>query len=313
MLLYILAIAGGCVGLYFGGDLLLKGATTIGTKLGWSAAIIGFVLVSLGTSAPELFVSAGAALQGYGDMAAGNVVGSNVVNLAIVLGLGALIIPLSIDRAIKIHQLPLMIVLTLLGYFFLIDGHLGRSEGLILFLSAFASILWAMRVDGPPASMEEVLETSVSDAKKQSYGLSALQVLGGILLLIIGAEGLIWGGVGLAQIFGVPDAVIALTVTSVGTGLPEITATVLAVARRDSAMAVGNVVGSNLLNIGLVLGMSGMIAPIDSGGVGNLPLMTMVLLSLVLALLAWFPGYISRLAGGVLLSSFVVYTALLLR
>lgn len=313
MLLYFLAIAAGCVGLYFGGDLLLKGATTIGTKLGWSAAIIGFVLVSLGTSAPELFVSAGAALQGYGDMAAGNVVGSNVVNLAIVLGLGAAIMPLTIERAIKIHQLPLMIVMTLLGYFFLIDGHLGRSEGLILLLSAVASILWAMRVDGPPADLEDALGTSISDAKSQSYQRSAFQVIGGILLLMLGAEGLIWGGVGLAQLFGVPDAVVALTVTSIGTGLPEITATVLAVARRDTAMAIGNVVGSNLLNIGLVLGVSGLIAPIDSGGVGNLPLMTMVLLSLVLALLSWFPGYISRVAGGALLSSFIVYTVLLLK
>ncbi len=313
MLFYILAIAGGCVGLYFGGDLLLKGATTIGAKLGWSAAIIGFVLVSLGTSAPELFVSAGAAMQGYGDMAAGNVVGSNVVNLAIVLGLGALILPLTIERAIKIHQLPLMIGMTLLGYFFLIDGHLGRSEGLILLLSAVASVLWAMRVDGPPADLEEALGTSVAEAKAQSSWISASQVFAGIILLIIGAEGLIWGGVGLAEIFKVPDAVVALTVTSIGTGLPEITATVLAVARRDTAMAIGNVVGSNLMNIGLVLGVSGLIAPINSAGVGNLPLLTMVGLTLVLAVLSWFPGYISRIMGGALLASFVVYTTLLLQ
>lgn len=313
MLLYFLAIAGGCLGLYLGGDLLLKGATTIGTKLGWSAAIIGFVLVSLGTSAPELFVSAGAAIQGYGDMAAGNVVGSNVVNLAIVLGLGALIVPLTVGRAIKVHQLPLMIGITVLGYFFLIDGHLARNEGLILLLSAIASILWAMRVDGRSADIEEALGASLEEAKSQSYWISGGQLLGGILLLIVGAEGLIWGGVGLARLFGVPDAVVALTVTSIGTGLPEITATVLAVARRDSAMAIGNVVGSNLLNIGLVLGVSGIIAPIDSGGVGNLPLLTMVLLSLVLGLLSWFPGYISRVAGGALLTSFAVYTVLLLR
>jgi cation:H+ antiporter len=313
MLFNVLAIAFGCVGLYFGGDLLLKGATAIGAKLGWSAAVIGFVLVSLGTSAPELFVSAGAAVQGYGDMAAGNVVGSNIVNIAIVLGLGALILPLPIDRAIRVHQLPLMIVMTAVGFFFLIDGHVGRIEGLILLVAALLSVWWAMRVDGPPADLEESLGTDLVSAKKQSWTKSGVYVLAGIVLLIIGAEGLIFGGVGLAKSFGVPDAVIALTITSIGTGLPEITATVLAVARRDTALAIGNVVGSNLLNIGLVLGVSGLIAPIDSSGVDSVPLMTMFLLTALLAVLAWFPGYIARVVGGALLASFGVYTLLLLK
>lgn len=313
MLFNILAIAFGCVGLYFGGDLLLRGATAIGSKLGWSAAVIGFVLVSLGTSAPELFVSAGAAIQGYGDMAAGNVVGSNIVNIAIVLGMGALILPLTIDRAIKVHQLPLMIAITTLGFIFLFDGHLGRIEGFILLVAAILSVWWAMRVDGPPADLEETLGTSLESAKSQTWLASGLFVLAGVVLLVIGAEGLIFGGVGLARYFGVPDAVVALTVTSIGTGLPEITATIIAVARRDAAMAIGNVVGSNLLNIGLVLGISGIIVPIDSSGVDMVPLVTMMLLSVLLAVLAWFPGYIARSVGGGLLATFVFYTFLLLR
>ena len=313
MLFNLLAIVLGCVGLYFGGDMLLRGATAIGTKLGWSTAVIGFVLVSLGTSAPELFVSAGAAIQGYGDIAAGNVVGSNVVNIAIVLGLGALIFPLTVDRAIRVHQLPLMVAMTILGFIFLIDGRLGRMEGTILLVAAIASVWWAMRVDGPPADLEETLGTSLESAKAQTWSVSGLYVVGGIVLLIIGAEGLIYGGVGLATHFGVPDAVIALTITSIGTGLPEITATVLAVARRDTAMAIGNVVGSNLLNIGLVLGVSGMIAPIDSSGVDIVPLATMMLLTGALAVLAWFPGYIARSVGGGLLAAFGLYTFLLLR
>lgn len=312
MLLFILAIAGGCLGLYLGGDLLLKGASAIGRKLGWSAAIIGFVLVSLGTSAPELFVSAGAALQGYGDVAAGNVVGSNIVNIAIVLGLGALIMPLAINRSIRVHQLPLMLLLTGLGFFFLIDGHLGRIESAILLVAAMLSVWWAMRVDGAP-DLEETLGEDAALIDQQSNLVSAGYVIGGVLLLVAGAEGLIWGGVGLAHVFGVPEAVVALTVTSIGTGLPEITATVLAVARRDSDMAVGNVVGSNLLNLGLVLGVSGLIAPIDSGGVGLLPLGVMVALSLVLAVLAWRPGYIARWIGGGLLASFAAYTVMLVR
>lgn len=312
MFLFLLAIAGGCLGLYFGGDLLLRGATTIGRKLGWSAAVIGFVLISLGTSAPELFVSARAALQGYGDVAAGNVVGSNIVNIAIVLGLGALIMPLAINRAIRVHQLPMMVGLSVLGAVFLLDGHLGRLEGVVLLLGALGSVWWAMRVDGVP-ELEEVLGEEILHAPEDSSLKSSLFLLAGALLLLVGAEGLIWGGVGLAEVFGVPDAVVALTVTSIGTGLPEITATVLAVARRDTDMAVGNVVGSNLLNIGLVLGFSGLVSPINSSGVGMLPLSIMLGLSFLLVVVAWRPGYVARWMGGGLLAAFIAYTALLIR
>jgi len=313
MILFILSIIGGCIGLYFGGNYLLQGATAIGSKLGWSAAIVGFVLVSLGTSAPELFVSAGAALQGYGNMAAGNVVGSNVVNIAIVLGLGALILPLAMNHSVKVHQLPMMIGITIAGFIFLIDGHVGRLEGAALLFAAALSIWWAMRVEGDNSHLEEDLEASLAQSQDHSMRKSSFYVLAGVLLLVVGAEGLIWGGVGLAEIFRIPDAFIALTVTSIGTGLPEITATVIAVARRDTAMAIGNVVGSNLLNIGFVLGLSAFITPIDSSGVGTVPLTSMLLLSLLLVFLSWFPGYISRIMGGALLLSFVTYTLLLLR
>ena len=312
MFLFILAVSSGCLGLFLGGDLLLKGASAIGRKLGWSAAVIGFVLVSLGTSAPELFVSAGAALQGYGDVAAGNVVGSNIVNIAIVLGLGAMIMPLAISHSIRVHQLPLMIIITALGFIFLLNGKVGRIESLILLIAAMASVWWAMRVDGAP-DLEEALGEDAATVDQQSDLQSVAYLTGGVLLLVAGAEGLIWGGVGLAQVFGVPEAVVALTVTSIGTGLPEITATVLAVARRDADMAVGNVVGSNLMNLGLVLGVSGLIAPINSEGVGMLPLGIMLGLSVLLALLAWRPGYIARWVGGGLLACFAAYTVLLVQ
>lgn len=312
MFLFLLAISAGCLFLYLGGDFLLKGATVVGKKLGWSAAVIGFVLVSLGTSAPELFVSAGAALQGYGDIAAGNVVGSNIVNIAIVLGLGAIILPLAINRSIRVHQLPLMMLLTVLAFIFLVDGFLGRLESVILLIAAAVSVWWAMRVDGVP-DLDEALGEDVADVEKQSMLASLGYVVGGVLFLVAGAEGLIWGGKGLAAAFGVPDAVIALTITSIGTGLPEITATVLAVARKETDMAVGNVVGSNLLNIGLVLGVSGMIAPINSEGVDVLPLGIMLGLSLILVLLSWRPGQVTRWVGGCLLAGFATYTVLLVK
>ena len=259
-----------------------------------------------------MFVSAGAAIQGYGDVAAGNVVGSNIVNIAIVLGLGALIYPLAINQSIRVHQLPLMLVLTIIGFFFLIDGHVGRIEGFALLAAACVSVGWAMRVDGVE-NPEQSLDISPPSEEHQSSSASFMYVLGGVLLLVAGAEGLIWGGVGLADVFGVPEAVVALTVTSIGTGLPEITATVIAVARKDTDLAVGNVVGSNLLNIGLVLGGSALIAPIDSSGVDGLPLGVMLGLTVLLALLAWQPRQIARWVGGSLLAGFAAYTVLLVQ
>ncbi|MFK7890848.1 MAG: calcium/sodium antiporter [Granulosicoccus sp.] len=312
MLNFSLAIAGGCLGLYFGGDLLLRGATELGRRLGWSAAVIGFVLVSLGTSAPELFVSVQAAIQGYGDIAAGNVVGSNIVNIAVVLGLGALIFPLAVNESVRRHQLPSMLVVTMVGFFFLLDGLVTRTEGIVLVAAAFASVWWAMRVDG----LIDVVD-AVSNETSESIEQTLLQtlgfVVGGVLLLVLGAEGLIWGGVGLAAYFGVPEAVIALTVTSVGTGLPEITATILAVLRKSADLAIGNVVGSNLLNLGLVLGVSSIIAPISSGGVEMLPLSVMLVLTFLLGGLAWRPARINRWVGGGLLVGFIAYTVLLVR
>ena len=212
----------------------------------------------------------------------------------------------------RLHQLPLMVVMTVLGFVFLLDGHLDRLESMILLIAAIVSVWWAMRVDGVP-DLEKTLGEGVMASAGQSTLVSVLWVFSGIVLLIIGAEGLIWGGVGLAATFGVPDAVIALTVTSIGTGLPEITATVIAVARRDTDLAVGNVVGSNLLNIGLVLGVSGLIAPINSEGVGHLPLGIMLGSTFLLVVLSWRPGYVARWMGGTLLTGFAVYTFLLVQ
>jgi len=203
-----------------------------------------------------------------------------------------------------------MMVLTVLAFVFLIDGFLGRLESSILLIAACVSLWWAMRVDGVP-DLDDALGEGAAKTETQSTLASLGFVFVGILFLIAGAEGLIWGGKGVAAAFGVPDAVIALTVTSIGTGLPEITATVLAVMRKETDMAVGNVVGSNLLNIGLVLGVSGLIAPINSAGVNLLPLGIMLGLSLLLMLLSWRPGQVTRWVGGGLLASFATYTVLL--
>jgi len=237
LLLDIALVFIGCYALYRGGDWLIDGVKGIGADLGWSPALIGLLLVSIGTSAPELFVSVGAAIQGYGGIAVGNAVGSNIVNLGIVLGIGAVIVALPVSEEIAYRHTPVMLLLTLLTVGLLFDG------------------------------------------------------------IAIGAEALITGGSGLASVFGVSDAVIALTVTSIGTGLPEIVATVLAVARREVEMAIANIVGSNIMNLGLVLGLSGVIVPLDASGIGMGTLLYLTVLSVLLLILGLKPARVARPVG----------------
>ena len=338
MILYVLALALGCLALYVGGDLLVRGASDTGRAFGLSPAVIGLLFVSFGTSAPELFVSAGAALQGYGDVAAGNALGSNIVNLCLVLGLGAVLGGLPIERDIRNVQLPMMIAITLLCVAMLADGHLGRLEGGLLLGATALGMAWAVRRDGrgrvagralgeaangtvegtaavePGAALPYAGAAGAGVPAEDAVpglGRSMLRLLGGILVLAVGAEGLIYGGVGLAAALGVPDAVIALTVTSVGTGLPEITATVLAALRREHALAVANVVGSNVMNLGFVLGISATLRPIGSDGIDATTFVALIGLSFVLWALAWRPGRVSRVLGGVLLGFYALYVTLL--
>ncbi len=299
MLLDILAIAGGCLLLYLGGDRLVDGAVKLGRSLGWSAAIIGLVVVSLGTSAPELFVSAGSALQGYGDIAAGNVIGSNTVNIALVLGLGAVITLLPVDRMLRHVQFPVMLLMATVAWVLLADGFFDRTDGLIVFcLLLFSTSIAFRRPD---------TDAVVPEPDEQLGRRSALDLLIGVAMLVAGAELLILGAVALSRDVGVSEAVIALTVTAVGTSLPEIAATIIAVSRRQTDLAVGNVVGSNIMNIGLVLGAAGLLAPFESGGIDTFSLMSMFGICVFATLVAVAFGHFARWAGLLMLAGYIAY------
>ncbi len=318
MLVYA-ALLIGCALLYFGGDWLLKGVTSLGDKLGWPKAITGLLLVSLGTSAPELFVSLGSALQAHGGLAAGNVVGSNIINTAIVLGLAASVTVLHVERVLKI-QLLFMFALTIVGALMLSDGTVSRLEGLSLlgitvvsFAIAFKPSTQAqINVSGSDVRNVAVVAPPASDEASLSHHSAAYYTIAGIIALLVGAEALIWSGLSLATQFGLPEAVIALTVTALGTSLPEIAATLVAVVKRETSLAVGNVIGSNLLNIGLVLGLSALVRPLTDFSLDNLTIGVFVLLALVITLLGWKPGHYPKLLGPLLMSTYFVYTVMLL-
>lgn len=302
-----LLVIGGCYGLYRGGNWLIDGVKGIGADLGWPSALIGLLLVSVGTSAPELFVSVGAAIQGYGDIAAGNAIGSNIVNLAIVLGIGAVIAVLPVGADMRNKHIPVMAMATVIAAYFLSDGHLQRVEALALLVAAAVGLAWAINGTSLDVADEE-LPDGGSSSLKRDLARAGLGVVG----LAIGAEALIHGGSRMAALFGVPEAVIALTVTSIGTGLPEIVATVFAVARQEVELAIGNIVGSNLMNLGLVLAVSGLIVPLDASGLGIPTLLYLVGLTFGLLALAWRPGRVNRPLGGLLLLTYAAYLGWLL-
>ncbi len=302
MLLDLIAVFGGCVFLYIGGNTLLDSAVRIGRSLHWSDAITGLVVVSLGTSAPELFVSTGSALQGFGDIAAGNVVGSNTVNIALVLGLGALLYPLPIDAILRTTQFPLMLLATVLASYLLADGHFTRGEAILLFAVVAAGLAYTFY-----RLPQSAIEVTMAEQGNSSVGKNALHLAMGVAGLIIGAELLIVGGVGLSRNFGISEAVIALTVTALGTSLPEIAATVMAISRKQGQLAVGNVLGSNVLNIGLVLGVAGTIAPFSTQGLDSFSLGSMLAFALFATMLAFKPGHYPRWSGAILLIAYLVY------
>lgn len=308
MLVYA-ALALGCALLYKGGDWLLDGVTALGARAGLSKAIIGLCLVSLGTSAPELFVSVASALQSHGALAAGNVVGSNIINSAVVLGIAASVVVLNVERVLQ-KQLLSMLAVSVLAVVILGDSHVSRAEGLILLLTVVISFLFAFRSQGKVVANADLKPSEHRDTPTMSRSL--MLTVAGILTLLVGAETLIWGGLELASQFSVPEAVVALTVTAIGTSLPEIAATVVAVVRREASLAVGNVVGSNLLNVGLVLGMSALAMPLDNVDLGVFSLGYFILLAVLLTGFGMLHRQYPRWFGMSILASYGIYVGALL-
>lgn len=249
----------GIVLLVVGADLLVRGASRLSLSIGLSPLIVGLTVVSFGTSTPELAVSLKAAFAGTTEMAFGNVVGSNICNVLLILGLAALAAPLEIAPAVLRRDLPVLLALSLLTALLASDGRLGAVDGLVLLAGGVAHAVLSFRQErrGPGAE-------APAPAPRHGRLLAALSILAGLALLVVGADLLVGAAVRFARAAGVSDLVVGLTVVAVGTSLPEIAASVLASLRGERDIAVGNVVGSNILNLAIVLALTAIVAP---GGV----------------------------------------------
>lgn len=266
MAVMILLLLGGFGALYFGADWMVRGAARLEGSLGLSPIVIGLTVVSLGTSAPELVVALLAALQGSGDLAMGNVLGSNLANIGLILGTTALVCPLLVvDRVVK-KEVPIMVLLTLLVLPLMADHEIGRRDGIALSSLLVVYLVYAFQ-RGKRATAPLVSEYSLVAKELSSRG--GMAAVGDIALLIAGALGLLLGGKAiiesatyLARAFGVSELIIGVTLVALGTSLPELATSVLAAVRKHTDIAVGNVIGSNIFNLTGVLGVASTVRPI---------------------------------------------------
>lgn len=308
----ILLLAG-LVLLVAGGDLLVRGATAAAQAMGISPLMIGLTLVGFGTSTPELVTSVTAALEGAPGIAVGNVVGSNIANILLILGTGALIFPLAVDPR-GFHRDSLVVgAATLACVAIVLTGHLGRGPGLALVIALLAYIAWVYRherLDGDPAAEVHAHMAADAPSGPRRVAVSVAIAVAGIGLTILGARWLVAGGIDLARLLGVSDAVIGLTIVAVGTSLPELVTIVVAALRRHPDVAYGNVVGSNIYNILGILGVTALVRPIEvPGEIAGRDVWVMLAATALLVLFARTGFTLHRWEGVLLVAGYVAYVA----
>jgi cation:H+ antiporter len=305
-----LFIVTGLVLLVFGGDWLLKSAVGMSLRLNISKVIIGMTVVSFATSAPELIVSVKSAMAGFPDIAIGNVVGSNIANIGLILGVVMIISSMRVDISFFKTDWPAMIVASFLLYGMLLyDGEISRMDGIILFAILIAFIVYLIKTQKGNENETEV----PLDKTMQMYQVVGYLAIGGIALYA-GSELLIKGAVNVATTFGVSDRVIAVTVVAIGTSIPELSASLIAAIKKESSISIGNIIGSNIFNILCVIGLSAIIHPIKFMDKKLLTSDILWMLGFALVLLPFVlmpkKGYLDRKAGIVLVASYVLFVYL---
>ena len=265
MLLTILGLGFGLLLLFLGGEWLVKGAARLAKSLGISPLIVGLTVVSIGTSAPELLISLNAALSGSPDLVIGNVVGSNIANVGLILGVSGLIYPIRVRVELLRRQIPIMIGVMLLAVLLFRDGLVGRDDGVIFIIGlVIFSVFMIISARAEQQKTYDIPEEKVKpDIETIQRGREAARLVIGIILLIIGAQFTISNATELARALGISELVIGITLVAVGTSLPELVTSITAALRQQSDITIGNVVGSNIFNVLAVLGITSLVKPIN--------------------------------------------------
>jgi cation:H+ antiporter len=298
--------------LFVGAEGLVRGSASLALRAGMSPLIVGLTIVSFGTSSPELFASIKAALSQQGDIAVGNVIGSNSLNIGLILGLAALICPLPVHRKIIKVDAPIALVVAILLPFLLLNHTLGRIEGFLLITGFVAytlmNFLLARRQSRTDiGELKDVPLVSVS----RYWAIDIFQIILGIGILVYGSSLLVDSSVSLAKVLGISEAVIGLTIVAVGTSMPELATSLVAAFRKQPDISVGNVVGSNVFNILGILGFASIVNPLQVSGISALDYVVMIGFSLLLIPLLYTGRLLHRLEGSALLILYGIYVFML--
>lgn len=311
MLLPSLAIIGGLFLLIWSADRFVDGAAATARHFGMPQLLIGIVIIGFGTSAPEMIVSALSAINGNPGIALGNAYGSNITNIALILGLTALIVPLAVNSQVLKQELPILILVTALSAYLLIDGDISRIDAWVLLSVFFIYMAWTIwhglqhKDDSLAADVKDELQA-------QTYmplAKALMWVAIGLALLMGSSQLLVWGAVEVAHYFGVSDLIIGLTIVAVGTSLPELASSIMAARKNEVDLAVGNIIGSNLFNTLAVVGIAGAISPMHAGQeIFTRDMLVMSVLTLLLLIFGLGKkGQINRIKGLVFLLMYIGY------
>ena len=307
-LMIAIYIIGGLILLYFGANWLVQGAITLALHLGLSPLIVGLTVVALGTSVPEALVSVQAAIGHQGGIALGNVIGSNILNIALILGLSAFFNPLKVDSHLVKADVPLLAGATFMLVVLLEDFHISRMEGAFLLLCIVfyvAGNIMTVKRTSPEENKIEGVEVPEDHSKNLWRDISFLFI--GLIALAFGSNFLVTGAVDLARIWGLSEALIGLTIVSIGTGTPEMATALMAAYRKRADLAIGNAVGSNLFNIMFVLGIAALVAPLDGNGISSVDLYVMLGVTILLLPTVWTGRILDRKEGFLFLAIYVGY------
>jgi cation:H+ antiporter len=309
--------------LYYGAEFLVKGGVSLALKARISRLVIGLTLAAFATSAPELVVSIDSALRGSADISLGNVVGSNICNVALILGLCAILHPMPFHANLKRFDLPVMLfaMLALTGFYFLSHG-INRWEGAFFFLCILTyttlNVILSKKQEAKKAAdgaaeAESGVDPEVEENMKKPLGvpLALLAVAGGVAMLVFGAKSFLIAAVAFANAAGISDAVTGLTIVAVGTSLPELATSFVAALKGENDIAIGNIVGSNIFNVFCILGIVPMISPLMGESIRGLDFAVMLGTSGALFLFGMFGKRLNRIQGALLLAAYIAYTVYL--
>lgn len=302
----------GLVALFIGAEGLIRGSSALALKIGITPLVVGLTVVAFGTSTPELVVSLKAALIGNSSISLGNVVGSNIANIALILGIASVIRPLNVHANVIRREIPIMIGLSILLIILLIDGALSFIDGLIFVIGIITYNIVNVVMARKEKNAE--VDKEFKEGLKTGLGvpISIVMIVGGLGLMILGANLFVTSSISIAKVIGVSDAIIGLSVVAFGTSLPELITAGVASYKKESDIAIGNVVGSNIFNILGILGITALVIPLSSEGISYVDFGVMLLTAIILLPLSKTGFRISRLEGGLLITGYLVYIYYLL-